>query len=84
LYPQRMTVVSRRGDKDRDECFGLPNGGAVCGLVFGAIVIIAGLAWYFHYDWNQLWNTALGPFLVIVIGLLIVAGAIYGMGHRRS
>jgi hypothetical protein len=84
LYPQRTRGASRKGDRDRDECFGLPNGSAICGLIFGAVVIIAGLAWYFGYNWEQLWNTQLAPFLVIVIGLLIVAGAVYGMSHRRS
>lgn len=61
-----------------DECFGLPYGGAIAGIIFGVIIIIAGLAIYFgEYIWSILW-----PFLIIIFGLLIIAGAIYGMRRR--
>jgi hypothetical protein len=61
----------------RDECFGLPHGGAIAGIIFGIIIILWGLREFFD------WRVDFGPFFVIIIGLLIVAGAIYGITRRR-
>ena len=69
--------MERRERRPRDECFGLPHGGAIFGLFIGAIIILWGL--------SQLagWQIEIGTFAIIVIGLLIVAGAIYGLTKRR-
>lgn len=64
--------------RGENECFGLPYGGSIAGLIFGVIIIIVGLAIYFGEDiWQYIW-----PFLIVVFGLLIVAGALYGMRRR--
>jgi uncharacterized membrane protein YvbJ len=60
-----------------DECFGLPNGGAIVGLVIGMLIIIYGLSNFFG------WRIDFGPMAMIMVGVLIVAGAIYGMSRRR-
>lgn len=60
-----------------DECFGLPHGGAIIGLFIGFMIIIFGLGSLFG------WRIDLGPLVMIVIGVLIVAGAIYGLSRRR-
>lgn len=66
------------GRRMESECFGLPSGGAIFGLFIGAIIIIFGL--------QQLlgWNIDFGPYAIIIFGLLIVAGAIYGFSRRES
>ncbi|MDH5419600.1 MAG: zinc ribbon domain-containing protein [Candidatus Bathyarchaeota archaeon] len=65
----------RRAEK---ECFGLPHGGAIVGLIIGAIIILLGLSLVLGIEiWNYLW-----AFIIIVIGLLIVAGAIYSFSRR--
>jgi len=74
----RMERRARGGRRERDECFGLPHGGAIFGLFIGAIIIIWGLSEAFG------WKIDLGSFAAIAIGLLIVAGAIYGLTRRRS
>lgn len=61
----------------RDECFGLPRGGAILGLVIGVLIIIVGLQQLFG------WQIDLGPFAIIIFGILIVAGAIYGLTRKR-
>ena len=61
------------------ECFGLPYGGAILGLIFGAFIIIMGLSMLLQLDLGQY----LGPFAVVIIGILIIAGALYGMTRRR-
>jgi len=62
----------------KDECFGLPYGGAIFGLFIGVIIILWGLSSVFG------WNIELGSFAIIVIGLLIVAGAIYTLTRKKS
>lgn len=69
--------VERREKRPRDECFGLPHGGAIFGIFIGAIIILWGLT-----DLLGL-NIEIGTFAIIIIGLLIVAGAIYGLTRRR-
>ena len=63
----------------RDECFGLPHGGAIVGIIFGIFLIIAGLATYFKIELGNL----TGPLILVIIGTLIVAGAIYGYNRSK-
>lgn len=66
---------ARRYERRRyeDECFGIPQGGRIVGLVIGLIIIIAGVSWLLGYEfWNIFW-----PLIVIVVGVLIVVGALY-------
>ena len=58
------------------ECFGLPRGGAVFGLVIGVIIVLVGLINFFN------WNIDLGSLVTIIVGILIAAGAIYGLSRR--
>lgn len=83
LYPELIRGKSRRRDREEGECFGLPNGGAIFGLVIGALIVIYGVSWFLGYDLSLFWSSTAGPFLVIVIGLLILAGAIYGLARGR-
>lgn len=65
-------------ERTRDECFGLPRGGAIFGLFIGLIIIIVGLQQLFG------WEIDVGPFAIIIVGILFVAGAIYGLSRRKS
>jgi len=84
LYPARR--VRREGDtcfgpreqRVEDECFGIPRGGAIAGIVFGAIIILIGLSIAFGQDIGR-WIT---PFILIVVGLLIVIGALFKYRRR--
>ena len=75
--------VRRRGEPKDDECFGLPNGDAICGIIFGGIIIIAGLSWVLGWDFSTLWETAIGPYLVIIFGALIIIGAVYSSTRNK-
>jgi len=66
------------GKRMENECFGLPRGGAIFGLLIGIIIIIVGLQQVFE------WQIDVGPLATIIVGLLFVAGAIYGLTRRRS
>ena len=66
------------GKRTENECFGLPRGGTIFGLLIGIIIIIVGLQQVFE------WQIDVGPLATIIVGLLFVAGAIYGLTRRRS
>ena len=82
-------VVKRRGNDDEcfgsrgekrfeEECFGLPYGGAIVGIIFGIIILVFGFAWLTGID---IWEN-IGPVMVIIVGILIIAGVIYGATRR--
>ena len=60
------------------ECFGLPHGGAIIGIIIGMFIIV--------YGFGMIWELDIGRYtgalFVVIIGLLIVAGAIYGILRR--
>ena len=59
--------------RERDECFGLPHGGAIAGIIFGIFLLIVGVAALYGFDLlRNFWALAL-----IMLGILIVAGVIY-------
>ena len=66
------------------ECFGLPHGGMIASIIFGIIIILAGLGLYLQETgytgdfWNILW-----PIIIVIFGILILLGGIYGR-RRRS
>jgi ABC-type Fe3+-siderophore transport system permease subunit len=66
------------GRRERDECFGLPNSGAIAGIVFGILIIMWGLSTLFGWEINIM------AFIVTIFGALIVAGAIYRLTRGRS
>ena len=66
------------GKRAENDCFGLPRGGTILGLLIGIIIIIVGLQQVFG------WQIDVGPFAIIIVGLLFTVGAIYGLTRRRS
>ena len=81
------TYTSRRYERRRaeSECFGLPHGGAIVGLVIGAIILIWG---FFALASQTGLITTPAPDLwiivLVVIGILLIAGAVYQMNRRSS
>ena len=73
------------GKRMENECFGLPNGGAIVGLIFGAIIIIVGASLVMGIDIGYVLRNSpwIGGAFVVIVGLLIVAGAIYGLTRKR-
>lgn len=81
-FERRVEAFGERaemfGKRMENECFGLPSGGAIFGIFIGIIIIIVGLQQLYG------WDIDVGPFAAIIIGILIVAGAIYGFTQRKS
>lgn len=59
------------------ECFGIPRGGTIVAIAIGLIIVLWGLFAIFAPDVN-VW-----PIAVIIFGILIVIGALYGLSRRR-
>lgn len=72
-------TVRRERRRKENECFGLPNAGAIAGLVIGLIIILWGVSSVLGEDFGRfLW-----PLIIIIFGTLMVAGALYSIGRRR-
>jgi uncharacterized membrane protein YvbJ len=86
------TCFGSRGDRRAyregrigEECFGLPYGRAIVGIIFGIIILIFGITWILSLTLNisiDAWRF-IGPALVIVVAVLIIAGTIYQQRHRE-
>jgi uncharacterized membrane protein YvbJ len=59
------------------ECFGIPRGGTIVALAIGLIIVLWGLFAIFAPDVN-VW-----PIAVIIFGILIAVGALYGLSRRH-
>ena len=62
----------------RDECFGLPRGGAIFGIFIGLIIMLWGISEVFGID-IPLWG-----YIVIIFGVLVFAGGLYGLTRSRK
>jgi uncharacterized membrane protein YvbJ len=62
----------------KDECFGLPHGGAIEGIIFGIIILVLGFALLANIN---IWHY-LGPIAAIIVGILIITGVAYRLIRR--
>ena len=69
----------RRPEK---ECFGLPHGGAIVGLIIGIIIVLVGLSQVPDLLPEIDLGEYIWPFIIIVFGILIIAGALYSYSRR--
>ncbi|PVX27165.1 MAG: zinc ribbon domain-containing protein [Candidatus Bathyarchaeum sp.] len=75
LTSTQTTSRHRRQQKESD-CFGLPHGGSIAGLVIGLLIILWGLTSVLDIPF-EFW-----PIIIIIFGTLIVAGAIYKISQK--
>jgi len=66
------------GKSAEQECFGLPHGGTIFGLIIGLIIILVGVTSLAGVD-IDFW-----PLIIIIFGLLIFGGALYSFTQRRQ
>ena len=90
LYDTRRRRTRRDGcygeERPEQECFGLPHGGTIVGIFFGLILLIAGVVLILQNVLGIPINVngqLIGPVVLIAIAILIIAGAIYQLRHRK-
>ena len=83
---QTGTVASRRRErrKAEQECFGLPHGGAIAAIVFGALILFWGISMMLQQTGIIAETFEFWYIFVVIIGILLVAGAIYKITHSRT
>jgi uncharacterized membrane protein YvbJ len=69
--PQQAREYWRR----EDECFGIPRFGQIIAIVFGAFLILMGVNLLLPEQLR--FKLELGPLFLILLGVLILLGAIY-------
>jgi divalent metal cation (Fe/Co/Zn/Cd) transporter len=77
------TTEGRHYRRMEDECFGIPRGGTIAGLAIGIIILFAGLIWFLQaagVEWAK--TEEVWPIAVIIFGILLVVGAVYGWRRR--
>jgi len=79
VAPARPPWRRERLRPAEEECFGLPHGGAIIGLVIGIIIILVGLSMLPGIEIGKY----IGAVLVIIFGILILAGALYRYSRRH-
>jgi uncharacterized membrane protein YvbJ len=79
------TDISRRYErrKAEQECFGLPHGGALVGIVIGVIILLWGISMLLRQMGIITESFNVFYIIVIALGILIVAGAIYKITHSK-
>jgi uncharacterized membrane protein YvbJ len=77
---QTGTQVSHRRERRKAEqdCFGLPNGGAIAGIILGILILIWGLTMILDITFN-FWYI-----ILIIFGILMVAGALYKITRPKT
>lgn len=73
-------------ERRTDECFGLPHSGAIVGIIIGIIIIIVALSWIpglIPSEVREATDPLFWPVIIIIFGILAIAGALYGLSRRR-
>ena len=75
------TPVSHRHERKKveEDCFGLPNGGAIAGIILGILILLWGTTLMFDIDFVNFWYI-----LIIIFGVLMVAGALYKVTRSKT
>jgi uncharacterized membrane protein YvbJ len=64
------------------ECFGIPRGGIVVAIAIGVIILMAGIIGFMQQADLLEPGVTVWPFAIMVFGILIVIGALYGLRRR--
>jgi uncharacterized membrane protein YvbJ len=82
LYSKAYPTRRYERQKFEEECFGIPRGGTIVGLAIGVIIILWGFIWLLQQADLIPEDISAWPFAVIILGILIVVGAISALSRR--
>jgi len=82
---QTGTYAARRYERKKaeQECFGLPHGGAIVGLSIGVIILLWGVFTLAQQIGLVEESPSLWFIILIVFGVILIAGAIYGITRTK-
>lgn len=73
------TYISLDTNADKKNASDSLGGGAIVGIIVGLIIILAGVSWLLGFSfWKIFW-----PLIVIIFGILVLAGSLYGLRRKR-
>jgi hypothetical protein len=78
-----VTGESEHYRRVENECFGIPRGGTVVGLVIGMIIILAGISLFLQAAYPDMPPIPWWPLIVILFGVLMIVGAAYRLRRRH-
>ncbi|MCJ7633015.1 zinc-ribbon domain-containing protein [Candidatus Bathyarchaeota archaeon] len=80
-----LYAVGERGHYRRmeSECFGIPKGGTIVAIAIGTIIVLWGLITILQQSGIVAPGVEIWPIAVIIFGILIVIGALYGLSRRH-
>lgn len=83
LYP-KARPTRRYERKWEEECFAIPRGGTIVGLAIGVIILLWGFIWLLQQPGIELLPRGMSawPFAIIIVGIVIMIGALYGLSRR--
>ena len=77
-----VTGESQHYKRIENECFGIPRGGTIVGLAIGVIILLGGALLLLRQTGIIRQDVDVWPFALVIFGILIVIGAIYGLRRR--
>ena len=80
--PLYTTGEDKHYRRMEDECMGIPRGGTIVGLAIGVIILLAGAIWLLQETGVLSRSLSVWPLAVIIFGILIIVGAMYGLRRR--
>jgi len=75
-------VEKHKRKEMEEECFGIPRGGAFVSLAIGIIILLSGCIWLLQQAQIIPKTVDVWPIAVMIFGILIIIGAIYGLRRR--
>ena len=82
LYAATYPAPRPERRKVEKECFGIPRGGTIVGLAIGMIILLWGGIMLLQQADILPEDISVAPFAVVIFGVLIVIGALYGLSRR--
>ncbi|MFW9832087.1 MAG: zinc-ribbon domain-containing protein [Candidatus Thorarchaeota archaeon] len=79
LAPVKRPWREKYGGRAEEECFGVTGGGAICGILFGIVIIALGFSLVYGIP---TW-IIIGPIVGLVVGVLIIICALNSVRRKR-
>ena len=76
------TGPSEHHRRVENECFGIPRGGTIVGLAIGCIILLWGAILVLQQAGIAPTDLNVWPFAIIIFGILMIVGAMYGLRRR--